>query len=102
MPTEWGPEQEVRRPHPELRPPPFDPAPAPAPANDGLGRLLINSVPWSEVSVDGRHIGNTPIVSLQLRAGRHRVTLRTADGQTRTLAVVIHAGQTHRFSIRFD
>jgi hypothetical protein len=63
---------------------------------------MINSVPWSAVSINGRYMGNTPMVNLQLRAGRHRITLRTADGRSRTVAVVIHASETYRLNVRFD
>lgn len=49
---------------------------APAAAGGGrLGMLRLNSRPWSQVFVDGRPIGHTPIMGVPLNAGEHRVEL---------------------------
>jgi hypothetical protein len=51
-------------------------APAPAAVGSGhLGLLRLNTRPWSQVFVDGRLIGNTPIMGVPLKAGEHRVEL---------------------------
>jgi PEGA domain len=50
--------------------------PAPAAVGGGhLGMLRLNSRPWSKVFVDGRLLGNTPIMGVPLTAGEHRVEL---------------------------
>jgi len=50
--------------------------PAPAAVGGGrLGLLRLNTRPWSQVFVDGRLIGNTPIMGVPLKAGEHRVDL---------------------------
>ena len=67
----------------------------------GRGTLVVNSLPWSEVYVDGRRRGNTPIPSLQLPAGEHRIELRTADGRTHRETVTIEANTTARVVHRF-
>jgi serine/threonine protein kinase len=70
-------------------------------ARGGRGTLVVNSLPWSEVYVDGRRRGNTPIPSLQLPAGEHRIELRTADGRTHRETVTIEANTTARVVHRF-
>ena len=35
----------------------------------GEGTLRINSRPWSQIFVDGRKVGNTPLLNLTLAAG---------------------------------
>jgi hypothetical protein len=44
------------------------------PAN-GAALLRINSRPWAQVYVDGRLVGNTPQLALQLPPGEHNVRL---------------------------
>lgn len=64
-------------------------------AMGGNGTLRINSRPWSQVYVDGRMIGNTPQMSIQLSSGRHRVSLVNPDFDIRkTITVNIEAGET--------
>ncbi len=75
---------------PELPPMPSEPVVA-----GDTGTLSINTLPWSQVSVDGRMIGNTPLMDVQLSAGRHRVTLVNPDLNIRhTVSVTITAGET--------
>ena len=45
-----------------------------APAS-GAALLRINSRPWAQVYVDGRLVGNTPQLALQLPPGEHNVRL---------------------------
>jgi hypothetical protein len=60
----------------------------------GNGTLRVNSVPWSQVFVDGRLIGNTPQMNISLPAGTHRVTLVNPDFNIReNMSVVIRAGE---------
>jgi hypothetical protein len=76
-------------------PPPRKPAPrAAAPSGGGKGTLRINSRPWSNIYVDGRLVGNTPQMNLQLDAGRHTVTLVNPDfGLRKVLTVTIKPGE---------
>ena len=86
-----------------VRPPP-DPttmAPTSAEPARGTGTLVINSLPWARVFVDGRDTGrNTPVPSLRVPAGTRRVGLRTPDGQMHTFPVEVEAGATVRLSKR--
>jgi hypothetical protein len=68
----------------ESRPAPAATRPAsvatrPANTQSGTGTLRINTRPWSQVSIDGRLVGNTPQMNLKLSAGSHTVTLRNPD-----------------------
>lgn len=64
---------------------PSTPAPAPAKAatsddssasdSAAHGTLRINSRPWSQVYVDGKLIGNTPQMSIDVKSGAHSVRL---------------------------
>ncbi len=42
----------------------------------GKGTLTVNTRPWSEVWVDGRKLGLTPLAYKELPAGRHKLVLR--------------------------
>jgi serine/threonine protein kinase len=88
---------------------PAEPAPTPAPepapaptANDGTGELLISTLPWSHVFVDGKDTGrDTPVRALRVPEGQHRIGLRTPDGMIHTVDVFVEAGQTVRIIRRF-
>ena len=49
--------------------------PSPAPVEEGTGLLTVNSYPWAEVHLDGRRIGNTPILGRTLDSGAHTIRL---------------------------
>jgi hypothetical protein len=40
------------------------------------GTININAVPWAEVLIDGKVIGETPIGNLSLSLGNHEITFR--------------------------
>jgi serine/threonine-protein kinase len=57
--------------------------------------LRLNSRPWSQVFVDGKMIGNTPQMNIQLSAGEHRITLVNPEfGIRKNITVNIKAGDT--------
>ncbi len=74
---------------------------APAMRVRGRGRLVVNSQPWSQVFVDGRQKGNTPLPSLRVPAGTHRVELRTSDGRVYRETVEVEPDATVRIIHRF-
>lgn len=96
------------RPRQQNRTRPQQPAPpvvadmAPAqPAGRGNGTLQVNSIPWAQVFVDGRLIGNTPQMNLQLSPGIHAVMLVNPDFSIqKSFAVEIEAGRTTRRVVR--
>jgi len=72
-----------------------------APAK-GNGRLQVIASPgWCSVSVDGVQRGVTPLASLDLAAGMHRLDCVSPTGKTRTASVSIAEGTaTHyRFTL---
>jgi serine/threonine protein kinase len=61
----------------------------------GYGYLNLNSIPWSNVSIDGQPQRPTPILQLQLPAGRHTVVLVNRERSLRkTMTVRIRRGDT--------
>jgi hypothetical protein len=60
----------------------------------GKGSLSINSNPWSTVFIDGKKVGNTPVLRIKLKAGRHEVILENkGQGIQEKLKIVIEAGK---------
>jgi serine/threonine-protein kinase len=59
------------------------------------GRLNINAVPWAEVLVDGKLVGETPIGNLSVTLGEHEIVFRHPQlGEVRRSAVVRADGLT--------
>src|SRR5690606_29477716 len=46
------------------------------PKDPGFLRVTAPSVPWAEVSLDGRRIATTPTRKLTVPSGRHRIKVR--------------------------
>ena len=65
--------------------------------------MTINSVPWSEVWIDGKNTGShTPIVDYAVACGRHRLEFKRADlGIDDTEPLVAEPGETvkHRYTL---
>lgn len=61
----------------------------------GAGVLRVNSRPWAQVFVDGRMVGNTPQMGIQLSAGKHTIKLVNPQmGLKKTFSITTKAGQT--------
>lgn len=66
--------------------------PAPAPRNAGI--LRINSRPWAQVFIDGRLVGNTPQLGMQIAPGEHQVRLVNGMfGMSKSFNVSVKAGE---------
>lgn len=64
-------------------------------ATPDTGTLQLNSRPWSEVYVDGEHVGHTPLRALALPTGRHTVRLENPErGVSKAFEIAIVAGRT--------
>ncbi|MBW2733809.1 MAG: serine/threonine protein kinase [Deltaproteobacteria bacterium] len=76
--------------------------PRPRPRPRGYGTLNLNSIPWSQVTINGRRIKRpTPLLRLKLRAGRHRIVLVNRERRLRkVIRVTIRSGQTTTKLIR--
>jgi len=66
------------------------PGPRPLPS----AQVVVSSVPWAELYVDGRLLGNTPVVGLRLPPGRHRLRLVQLGFQPHEEVVNLAPGQT--------
>jgi hypothetical protein len=77
------------------------PAPAAPQAATGKGELRMNSLPWSNMTVDGKPAGRTgrPI---ELSAGRHTVVLTTSDGRRHEETLTVRANKTETRCWNFD
>ena len=74
----------------------------PAATRRDTGSITINSMPWCRVTIDGSYVGNTPLMRLQLPAGKHQVELRGPDGAPRKrMAVSLRPGQNLSYSFDF-
>lgn len=62
-----------------------------------LARLRIGTGagdPPAKVFVDGKLEGTTPIMTIEVEPGRHRVEFRFPDGRSKTIVVTVEAGET--------
>lgn len=72
------------------------------PREPGRGVLVIQTLPWARVYVDGRDTGrNTPVRELRVSAGRHVLGLRTPDGELHEEPIDVPAGETLRIVRQF-
>lgn len=61
--------------------------------------VAINAIPWAEVFVDGRPVGETPLGTLRLALGPHVVVLRHPRFGEKTVNTLIKAGEPARISV---
>lgn len=87
----WNPS-----PAPAPQPPPSPTPAATAPSREEeQGFLTIDTYPWTRVSLNGRTLGNTPLVRVPLPAGTHVLTLENPqDNVKQTTTVVIKPNET--------
>jgi hypothetical protein len=58
------------------------------------GYLSVTTTPWSAVHIDGRPLGNTPLVRVELDPGSHQVLMENRDlGLRRKKTVHVRAGE---------
>jgi type II secretory pathway predicted ATPase ExeA len=71
-------------------PPPVSLAPPPAGA-----RISVDAVPWAEIQLDGRPMGETPLGELPVSPGSHRVSAKLPDGRVLERRVEVRAGDVY-------
>jgi serine/threonine-protein kinase len=59
----------------------------------GPGYFSMDTMPYSEVFVDGKSVGITPVVKIPLKPGKHSVKAVAQDGQTRKLGINVQSGK---------
>jgi serine/threonine-protein kinase len=78
--------------------PPVAPAPAPSVAMEApseTGFLTVDTTPWSLVSENGKSLGQTPLVHVELASGTHVLVLKNPElGIETTYTVTIRPGKT--------
>jgi serine/threonine-protein kinase len=75
-------------------PPPPTPEPERSPSH-GPGYLSLVTSPWTNVTLDGRALGETPLVRVSLPAGTHTLRLRNPEaGIDESYEVTIRSGET--------
>ncbi len=73
------------------------------PTPSGPGSVTIAATPWCNVSIDGRAVGETPIVNHSLSSGRHSITCANPElNVTRTRSVEISPGENARVRIELQ
>lgn len=77
------------------------PSPAPRPAASGTGSLNVNSIPVSNVLLDGRPIGSTPKMGITVSAGPHTVVFVHPQHGRKVYPVTVTAGKVSTAAVRF-
>jgi hypothetical protein len=68
-----------------------------------LGLLRINSRPWSQVFIDGKPAGTTPLLGVSLSAGQHSVRLvNNTFHMRKTFDIVVNAGESTSHVVALD
>jgi hypothetical protein len=64
---------------------------------------VLSASPWGEVYVDGKRRGvASPVATLELPAGNHRVEIRNASQPSFLANVTLQAGATQRIEHKFE
>jgi len=87
----------VRRRARDRAPEPAAPTAPPSTASSGAHLSVWSSV-WGTVSVDGANVGDSPIIDVTLAAGRHVVSVQTAQG-IKQQSVLLSPGESGK--VRF-
>lgn len=88
-------------PAPRPAPAPAAAAPAPKPAATGTGKLNINSIPVSNVILDGRPLGTTPQIGVSVPAGAHTVVFVHPQHGRKVRSVTVSDGGVATAAVRF-
>jgi hypothetical protein len=66
------------------------------------GRLRLATSPWTTIYFKGEKLGVTPLVDVELPAGKHTLhAVNPGKGIDREIQIVIRPGQTTAKSVRF-
>ncbi|HVJ18305.1 MAG TPA: PEGA domain-containing protein, partial [Polyangiaceae bacterium] len=75
--------------------------PKPAAVATGNGTLNINSIPMSNVILDGRPLGSTPKRGVSVSPGSHTVIFVHPEHGRKATTVNVEAGKTASASVKF-
>jgi hypothetical protein len=89
---------------PKTVPTPVETTPAPVEAVEAVavtGTLMLNSLPWSNITIDGQNKGPTDWKG-DLASGKHNVVLTTSDGRVNRTVLDVKQGEIVRWCWDFD
>ena len=66
------------------------------------GHLSINAVPWADVLVDGKSVGQTPLANLSVAIGEHEIVFRNPQFSEQRQTAVVKAESPTRVSMTFQ
>jgi len=66
------------------------------------GRLSINALPWADVLIDGKPVGQTPLANLSVTIGEHDITFRNPQFSEQHQTAVVKAETASRVSMTFQ
>ena len=58
----------------------------------------VNAIPWAEVWIDGKSVGETPIGNLAIAIGPHEIVFRHPELGEKTISTVVKAGAPTRLA----
>jgi hypothetical protein len=61
--------------------------------------INLNALPWAEVWIDGRSVGETPIGNLALGVGTHQILFRHPELGEKTVSTVVRADAPARVTV---
>jgi hypothetical protein len=73
----------------------------PLPIELPSGTLNVNALPWSDVVVDGRSLGATPLGHVRLPIGAHHILFRHPQLGEQVWTAVVRAGAETRVTVDF-
>ena len=65
------------------------------------GRVSINALPWAQVWIDGKPVGDTPIAYLPIAAGEHEILFKHPELGERRETLIVQSGAETRISATF-
>jgi serine/threonine protein kinase len=65
------------------------------------GKLSVNSTPWSTLYIDGRKVGDTPVMQYAVTAGVHKIRFVQNSKMAREFPVLIKAGDETKCTFNF-
>jgi Spy/CpxP family protein refolding chaperone len=70
-------------------------------ATSPRGKLEVIAQPWAHIHVDGRLVGETPVIT-ELTPGRHEVRAESPDHRSIRRTVMVKPGETVRLALELD
>jgi len=63
-----------------------------------MGRLTVRTIPWSDVYLGGKKLGQAPFADLEMPAGTHKLTFKNPGRPTVTKTVTILPGKSAKLN----